>query len=389
MNTKKFLTAVMPVMFGFIIMAFADLAGIAANYAKDSFEVSDFVSKLLAVACFVWFLILSVSTGIAMNKWGRKPLVLSSFVITTIGMVLPLIFKDSFAAILVAFCLLGIGNTVLQVSLNPLVQDVIGEGNLTGTLTIGQALKAVMSMLIPILLPIFASAFGDWRLAFLVFGALSLIAAVWLGFAPIKKNIDPEANLSLGGTLSLLKDKPILLFFIAILVLVGVDVGMSSTLPRLLQERVANFELNDGTKWTSVYYLARALAAFAGGVLLLKVSESKFYPASACLALAGLVGMYFSTSFWAIMTSVIVFGIGYANLFSIIFSLALKHRPDRSNEVSALLITGVAGGGIITPLLGLVYDGFGKYSAAVILLGILFVYIVALIGLVNKTAKEG
>lgn len=384
----KKVSVLLPVMFGFVIMAFADLAGIAANYAKDSFSVSDFVSKLLAVACFVWFFVLSVPTGIAMNKWGRKPLVLSSFVLTAVGMVLPLLFKDSFAAILVAFCLLGIGNTVLQVSLNPLVQDVIGEKGLTGTLTIGQALKAVMSMLIPIILPSFASAFGDWRLAFLVFGSLSLVAAIWLGFTPIKKNIDPKANLSIKGTLALLKDKTILLFFLAILILVGVDVGTSSTLPRLLQERIEGFSLNDGTKWTSIYYLSRALAAFAGGVLLMKVSERWFYPISAILALLGLVGMYFGTGLTLLLASVIVFGVGYANLFSIIFSLSLKHRPDRSNEVSALLITGVAGGGVITPLLGLVYDGFGKYSAAIVLLALLFVYIVAMIPLVNKTSKS-
>jgi len=386
MNAKKLFTTLLPVMFGFIIMSFADLAGIAANYAKDSFTVSDTVSKLLAVACFIWFFILSVPTGIAMNKWGRKPLVLVSFLVTVLGMVVPVIFMKSFAAILVAFCLLGIGNTILQVALNPLVQDVIGNDGLTGTLTIGQALKAAMSLLIPILLPICATAFGHWQLAFLVFGAISLIALIWLGLAPIEKKIDPNANLSIIGTLALLKDKTILLFFIAILILVGVDVGTGSTLPRLLQEK-AGLDLNQGTKWTSLYYAARALAAFAGGVLLMKIKERWFYAASSVLALVGLVIMFFGNQLGVLVGGVILFGVGYANLFSIIFGLALKHAPDRSNEVSALLITGVAGGAVITPLLGIMYDTFNTYNAAVVLLAALFVYIVILTVLVNKISK--
>ena len=89
-----------------------------------------------------------------------------------------------------------------------------------------------------------------------------------------------------------------------------------------------------------------------------------------------------------IIGGVIVFGAGYANLFSIIFGLALKHAPDRSNEVSALLITGVAGGAIVTPLLGVVYESFGTYNASVVLLAAIFIYVLALIGLVNRTSRE-
>ena len=387
MNAKKIFSTLLPVMFGFIIMSFVDLAGLAANYAKDAFEVSETVSKLLAVACFFWFLVLSVPTGIAMNKWGRKPLVLVSFMVTVVGMIVPVLFMNSFAAILVAFCLLGIGNTILQVALNPLVQDVVGENGLTGTLTIGQALKATMSLLIPILLPLFATAFGHWQLAFLVFGAISLIGLIWLACAPIQKKVDPNANLSIAGTIALLKDKTILLFFIGILILVGVDVGTSNTLPRLLQDK-AGVDLNEGTKWTSFYYAARALAAFAGGALMLKVKESKFYPISAVLALAGLLTMWLGNGLAAVVAGVIVFGVGYANLFSIIFGLALKHAPDRSNEVSALLITGVSGGALITPLLGVVTDASGSYNSAVILLAVLFLYIVLLTGLVAKTSRK-
>ncbi|MDD6364420.1 MAG: MFS transporter [Bacteroidales bacterium] len=387
MNAKKFFSTVLPVMFGFIIMSFVDLAGIAANYAKESFEVSDTVSKLLAVACFIWFLLLSVPTGIAMNKWGRKPLVIVSFIVTMAGMLVPVAFMDSFAAILVAFCLLGVGNTILQVALNPLVQDVVGKDGLTGTLTIGQALKATMSLITPILLPIFASAFGHWQLAFLIFAAISLVALVWLAFAPVEKKIDPNANLSVLGTVALLKDRTILLFFIAILILVGVDVGTSATLPRLLQEK-AGLSLDQGTALTSFYFAAKALAAFAGGVLLMKTSERSFYAISSVLALAGLLLMLLGSGKGLIIGGVIVFGAGYANLFSIIFGLALKHAPDRSNEVSALLITGVAGGAIVTPLLGVVYESFGTYNASVVLLAAIFIYVLALIGLVNRTSRE-
>lgn len=385
MNNKKALTALLPVMFGFFIMAFVDLVGLAANYVKNDFGMSDTVSNMISIACYVWFLIFSIPTGMLMSRYGRKKVVLASFLLTAVAMLLPVVFVDSFIVILVAFALIGIGNTFLQVSLNPLVQDVVSEGRLTGTLTIGQFIKSAASLLAPILFPAFTASFLGWKTAFLIYAVISMVGAIWLGLTPIQRN-SISASVSFADTFRLMKDKTILMFFLGILALVGADVGIGFTFPKILQEKFA-MSLDASAPYLTVYFLAKAAGAFVGGVLLMKFKEDKFYLVSIIVALVGLAGMLFANNLIVELISVAVFGLGYANLFSIIFSLALKHAPKYSNEVSSLLIMGVAGGAVVTPVLGVVTDLFHTQNAAIVTVAIVWLFVISLYELVRKTAK--
>lgn len=383
---KNGLLTILPVMFGFFIMAFVDLVGLASNYVKNDFGFSDTVSNLISIACYVWFLVFSVPTGMMMNKYGRKTVVLMSFVLTAVAMLLPLAFSQSFPVILVAFALIGIGNTFLQVSLNPLVQDVVSGDRLTGTLTFGQFIKSAASLLAPVLFPAFAASFLGWKTAFLIYAVISLVGALWLGLTPIRRN-EPSASVSFIETFRMLKDRTILLFFLGILALVGADVGIGFTFPKILQEKFA-MSLDASAPYLTVYFLAKAAGAFVGGLMLMKFKEDKFYVVSITVAVIGLVWMLLAGSLVSELLAVAVFGLGYANLFSIIFSLALKHAPSRSNEVSSLLIMGVAGGAVVTPVLGIVTDLFRTQNAAVIAVIVVWVFVMSLCGLVRKTSAS-
>lgn len=241
-------------------------------------------------------------------------------------MIVPLAAYD-FTAVLIAFALIGIGNTLLQVSLNPLVTNVIAGDKLTGTLTLGQFVKAVSSFLGPIIAAAVTGSVLGWKMIFPIYAAISLLALVWLWLTPITEQKVASADISIGHTFSLLKDKYIVAFFIGILVLVGVDVGMGITFPKLLMER-CNLPLTDAGMGNSVYFFARTVGAFLGGILLMKLPERKFFAASVFVALAGLAGMIFLHGLWAILACVAVFGIGYANLFSIIFSISMRAFPS-------------------------------------------------------------
>ena len=276
------------------------------------------------------------------------------------------------------------GNTFLQVSLNPLVQDVVSAEKLTGTLTLGQFIKSAASLLAPVLFPAFASSFLGWKTAFLVYAVISLIGAVWLGLTPIKRN-QPSESVSFVATFKRLGDKTILMFFLGILALVGADVGIGFTFPKILQEKFS-MTLDASAPYLTVYFLAKAAGAFAGGLMLMKLREEKFYLVSAVVAVAGLVWMFLAGSLAAELVAVAVFGLGYANLFSIIFSLALKHSPEHSNEVSSLLIMGVAGGAVVTPVLGVVTDVFGTQNAAIAVIVAVWVFVLSLSALVRKTS---
>jgi len=366
-NTSFSMIRILPIMFGFFIMGFVDIIGMANNYVKNDFsDLTDSVANLISLSCFVWFFLCAIPTSMLMNKIGRKKVVALSFCVTALAMVVPLL-DYSFGMMLLTFSLVGIGNTILQVALNPLVTNVVSSKQLTGTLTLGQFVKAVSSFLGPIIVASVAGTIYGWKMIFMIYAVTSLLAFAWLWLTPIPEVKEEEQQVSFKMTLSLLKDPYILAFFLGIVVLVGVDVSINLTLPKIVMER-CGLQLGDAGMSNSVYFFARTVGAFVGGILLMKVQEVKFYTVSIWTALVGLLLLVFCQNIVLVYVSIIVFGLGYANLFSIIFSLSMKHMPSRANDVSALLIVGLVGGGILPPVLGLCTDGFGSQVAAIIFL---------------------
>jgi fucose permease len=383
-TNKHSFAAVLPVMFGFFIMGFVDLIGTAINYVKVDFDLNDTTANLLSLSCFLWFLILSIPTGILMNRFGRKNTVIISFLCTVIGLAIPFIMTLSealytYGMIVVAFVFIGIGNTIIQVALNPLVTNVVSKDKQTGTLTLGQFVKAISSWLGPNAAAWLAGSTFGWIYVFPIFGIVTLLACIWLWFTRIHES-EKNVTSSFGDTFALLKDKKILMFFIGILILVGVDVGLNATLPKYLIEKCSSItEISQADQLKSYFYfIVRAIGAFLGGILLMKVSERIFYAVSALLALAGLVLLLFSSSQASILAATVIIALGYSNLFAIIFSLALKHLPEKANEISSLLIVGVSGG-VIATLLGVVSDAFGTQWAAMAIIVCLWLYMIWLI----------
>jgi fucose permease len=356
----------LPVLFGFFIMGFVDVVGIATNYVKQDFMLSDTLANLLPMSLFIWFAILSVPTGMMMNSLGRKRTVLLSMMITLLAMLLPLL-SYSFPMILVAFGLLGIGNTIIQVSLNPLLTNVVRSDRLTSSLTLGQFIKAIAAFLGPIIAGFAARSFGDWKYIFLVFAAVAIVSGLWLTLTQIHEAQHIQVSSSLGKSFGLLKDKTILMLFLGIVFVVGVDVGLNTTIPKFLMER-CNIPLEKAGLGTSLYFVARTIGTFTGAILLAKMSGRKFFIISMSLAIPVLLAMLLLSNLWGILVMVFIIGLAVANVFSIIFSAALKRKPERANEISGLLIMGVAGGAIIPLIMGVTSDALGQTGGMAILL---------------------
>ena len=297
--------------------------------------------------------------------------------------------KYDYITTLIAFSLLGIGNTILQVAMNPLVSDVVSGDKLTGTLTIGQLVKAVCSLTGPIFVSWFASAtFGDWKVIFPVYALITLLGFIWLMLTKVEEEkIENADTTTFATSLRLFSDKYILAFFIGILVLVGADVGVNTCFPKYLQD-TCGLDLNEAALGNSVYFFTRTVGALIGGILLMKVSESKFFNISVIVALVGLAGLIVFRGYWSSMIFVSVFGLGYSNLFAIIFSMALKRRPDRVNDVSALLVMGVAGGGVLPPIMGLITQTTGNQWSAILVIAIVWLYLFALMGRIKNVSTK-
>lgn len=364
--------AVFPILFGFFVMGFVDVVGIAANHVKADFGLSDTLSNLLPLMVFLWFALFSIPTGIGMGKIGRRNTVLVALSLTVVAMLLPLIRYD-FAWTLGAFALLGIGNTMLQVSLNPMVAQVVRPEKMTSVLTWGQFIKAVSSFLGPVIAGVASSFWGDWKLILVVYAATSGIAALWLFGAVSGPEKKEEASASLSSTLSLFRDRRVLLLFVGILLIVGIDVGLNTTIPKLLMEKTG-MPLNEAGLGTSLYFAARTAGAFAGAILLARFSAVRFLRYSMVFAIGCFLVLLASDTLWAMFGAILGVGLACANVFSILFSLALQQKPARANEISALMIMGVSGGAVITPLMGIVSDGWGPVAGLSLLL-ICMIYI--------------
>ncbi|MBP9077395.1 MAG: MFS transporter [Haliscomenobacter sp.] len=363
---KQAFNAVLAVFFGFFIMGFVDVVGIATNYIKSDFSLTAGMAGTLPMLVFLWFAIFSIPTGIIMGAIGRKKTVLLALGITTVAMAIPFAIYQ-FWAILVAFVLLGISNTILQVALNPLVAAMFSKEKTASLLSAGQFVKAISSFVGPILAGFSATYFGDWKLTFVVLAIASLLSVLLLASASVKEVGFESTPATFAGALGLLSDRLILFCFLSIFLLVGFDVGMNVSIPQLLMKQ-GGLSLENAGYGTSIYFAARTIGSFLGAFLLLKTKPMPFLQASLVLAVIAFALLLFANQVWALRALIFVLGLACANIFSIIFSIALQKNPSRSNEISALMIMGVSGGAVIPFIQGFINDQIGFTAALVVIL---------------------
>ncbi|MCI7432855.1 MAG: MFS transporter [Prevotella sp.] len=374
---KAIKLTLVPVMLCFFAMGFVDMVGIASNYVKADLGINDATANMFPSLVFFWFLLFSVPTGMLMNKIGKKRTVLLSLLVTIVSLVLPL-FGESFGLMLVTFSLLGIGNTLMQTSLNPLVSVVI-KGNLAATLTFGQFVKAIASFLAPYIamwgamgaLPSFG--YG-WRVLFPIYMIIGMAAAAFLSVTSIPEDEETGKASSLADSVKLLGKPIVLLSFIGIMCHVGVDVGTNTTAPKILMERLG-WTLNDAAFATSLYFIFRTVGCLTGSFFLRVMKARTFFVISVSMMALSMVGMFVGTNQTLLYAAIALVGYGNSNVFSIVFSQALLSVPESKNEVSGLMIMGLFGGTVFPLLMGFASDAVGQVGAvAVMAVGVAYLF---------------
>ncbi len=369
--------AIIPVMLCFFAMGFVDLVGIASNYVKEDLALNDATANMFPSLVFFWFLVFSVPTGMLMNRIGRKNTVLLSLLITVVALLLPL-FGESFLLMLVAFSLLGIGNTLMQTSLNPLVSMMV-EGNLAATLTFGQFVKAIASFLAPYIAMWGAMAaiptFGyGWRILFPIYMVIGVAATILLFATRIPEESHAGKASGLKDCVVLLGKPIVLLSFIGIMCHVGIDVGTNTTAPKLLMERLG-WSLNEAAFATSLYFIFRTVGCLTGSFFLRIMKARTFFAISVVMMALSMAGMFVGTGKIVLYAAIALVGYGNSNVFSIVFSQALLAMPDKKNEVSGLMIMGLFGGTVFPLLMGFASDAMGQMGAvAVMAVGVVYLF---------------
>lgn len=328
----------LPALFGFFIMGFADVVGIATSYVKYDFLLSDTWANMLPMLVFLWFALFSIPSGVLMGRIGKKATVLLSFAITIVGMLLLLCFY-SYASVLIAFALLGIGNTILQVSLNPLVAAIVSPARVTSTLTFGQFIKAISSFLGPLIVGGAMVYLSNWKVIFIIYSFISLCSFLWLWFTSEPVAGQEVATTTFSSTLARCKDPYIASLFVGILCIVGIDVGLNTTIPKLLMEK-SSITLVEAGWGTSLYFAGRTVGSFAGAFILVKCAARRFLQYSMIAGILTFAAMLAGNQLLLVFGFIVCTGLACSNVFSILFSLALQHDMTHSNEISVLIIMG-------------------------------------------------
>ena len=362
----------------FLAMGLIDSAGPMVSLAKESFKISNTMASLLPMLAYIMYGLLSVPIGLLQDKKGKKFILNIGLTIALAGLVIPILSgmygkmvvdgssMMQFYKILAAILLLGAGGSILQVGGNPIMRDISEEGHYSKNLSFAQSIITVgssMGFLLPVIM---LRAFGlDWSILFPVFSCLVLISFVGLNMVKIKENrSNDDHHATFKSCFKLLGNGYVLAMVIGIFIYCGVEISMSANIPILLSEKFQIKEMGLLISW-SLFYLPILVGRFLGSLIMTRVAPKRLLLYTVLMALVG-VSLIFSKSYALTLVGIFLIGFGFANIFPLIFSITIDHSPEHTNELSGLLVSCIAGGALIPPIMGLVADSTSIQAAFVV-----------------------
>lgn len=358
-STRKVSAAVIaPVVFGFYIFGFSDTVGFATSYVQAEFSLDEATAGLLPSMVFIWFLLLSVPTARMMNRIGRKATATIGYAVSIVGLLLPVAPIAGAGVYFAAFALIGIGNTVLQVAVNPLLASLAPPERMTGYLTMGQVARNLSLMLASPIASCLSVALGNWRAMFPIFAAVTLVAMTWLLLTSLPDDGRSDERSSIGDFLALLRNKTVLTAFVGIALFISVDIGAGVITPKIVMSRTS-MATESATLVSSVYYVCRIVGTLLGVWLLSRMSDVRWLRINMLVMAATVAAMFFVRSAAGIFALCGVWGFSISCVFATLYASATRSRPDRTNEISGLMILAIASGAVIGPLMSLGTELFG------------------------------
>jgi len=371
-SSKVQMNKLLPVMLSFVIMGFVDIIGTATNHIQQDFQLNDFIVQFLPMMVLLWFFILGVPAGVIQDKIGKRNMLNIGMVLQAVGLGLPFVHY-SFGMMFASFILLGIGNTIIQVSANPLLQDVSPSDKLASYMSTSQFVKAIISTLGPIIATFMATQFGNWKLVFAVYGITSLLGALWLSMTPIVESKPDRKPASFSSCLGLLKNSFVAFMALSIFLIVGAEVAINTNIAKVLMAKYG-ITLEVAAYGISLFFVGETISRFLGAIILNWIKPRLFLFLISILSLIGVLGVFLAPTNTVAFAAIVVIGLGVGNMFPIIFSLALAKMPERSNEISGLLIMAVSGGAFIPLVMGYVSTAFGPL-VSIFVVGVCMLYI--------------
>jgi fucose permease len=365
----------------FVISFITNILGPLVPDIIKGFSLSLTLAGFLPFSFFVAYGVMSIPAGVLLDRFGQKPILIAAFVLAFGGSFL-FASSPTFTIALMSLFMIGIGMTMLQVAINPLLRVAGGEEHFAFFSVLGQLVFGAASFLSPhVYSYLVANLGGDgpapaggvlgllarlvpsdlpWVSLYWVFTVVTLIMVVIL-FAVRLPKVELKEDEKAGAAasyLELLKNKYVWLFFFGIFAYVGSEQGVANWVSRFLETYHGLDPQVEGARAVSYFWGLLTAGCLLGLVLLKLIDARKVlvgFTAAAMVSLAvALVGPT-NVSYIAFM----MVGFFLSVMWSVIFSLALNSVAEHHGSFSGILCTGIVGGAVVSALVGWLGDLFG------------------------------
>jgi len=368
----------LPIFLAFFLMGLADAMGPMSDGVKNQYELSNLVATLLPFFVFIAFALFSIPGGLMAARIGKKKLLLLGLGLNAVALLIPSLYMPSFALLLGCIFVLGIGTTFLQVAGNPIMRDVSPEGAYGRNLSFAQGIKGIGSTLSTYLIVTMATLAlfqgMGWRGAFPLFFVLMILAFLAVAVLDVEET-KADTPPSFGTSLSLLKEPVFILAVLGIFLYVGAE----SCMGRFLKPTLQAFGMEDqaANKFgPSLFFLLVTVGRLLGSAVLTIMTPRTCFRISSLLGVLGAVAFMTGNRSLAI-PGVVAAGLGFANIWPMLFSITVEKKPECANELSGLMCMAISGGALLPLLMGWFLDiGFQEF--AFIVPAFSFIYLLVL-----------
>jgi MFS transporter, FHS family, L-fucose permease len=354
----------LPIFLAFFLMGLADAMGPMSDGVKKQYELSNLVATLLPFFVFIAFAVFSIPGGLMAARIGKRKLLLLGLGLNAVALLIPSLQMPSFALLLGCIFLLGIGTTFLQVAGNPIMRDMSIEGSYGRNLSFAQGIKGIGSTLSTYLIGAMATMVVfqgmGWRGAFPLFFILMALAFVSVAALKVDET-KAEKPPSLGTSLGLLKEP---VFFLAVLG-IFLYVGAESCMGRFLKPTMQAFGMDDqaASKFgPALFFLLLTIGRLLGSAVLSLMSPRTCLRLSSLLGTLGAAALMTGSKSLAV-PGVIAAGLGFANIWPMLFSITVEKKPECANELSGRMCMAISGGALLPLLMGWFLDLGWQYLA--------------------------
>ena len=348
-------------------MGLADAMGPMSDQVKKDYQLSNVMSTMLSFFVFIAFAVFSVPGGLLAARVGKKKLLLLGLGLNAVACLIPSLQPPTFTVLLACIFLLGVGTTFLQVAGNPIMRDVSAQGAYGRNLSFAQGIKGLGSSSSTYLVTAaaaipFLQTMG-WRGTFPLFCVLMVVAFVGVLLTKVeetKADVPPSIGMSLG----LLGDPIFALAVLGIFLYVGAEASMGRfLLPTLKAIGVSE---DTASKFgPALFFALLTVGRLLGGAILTIMSPRTCFRLSALLGMLGAIAIMTGNTNLA-LAGVFAAGLGFANIWPMLFSITVEEKPERANELSGLMCMAISGGAIVPLVMGQLVDSGLKAMAFVV-----------------------